>query len=162
MKYNYIYEIAIKKSVARSMEIKELKRICSKDISLFHRNLTSRAVTLEMLDRVPFRVIEENDKTKIEFPTGAKKTVKPISCVKIHEEKLSDLDNRKVIVFNAWKKAVMKILIKLQAYKHHEKMERSKQCRIDRSKFLTYEKLEGGRLSDDSRNSDEFDNNADS
>jgi hypothetical protein len=28
MKFNYIYEIAIKKSVARSMEIKELKRIC--------------------------------------------------------------------------------------------------------------------------------------
>ena len=52
MKFNYIYEIAIKKSVARSMEIKELKRICKKDISLFHRNLTSRAVTIEMLDRV--------------------------------------------------------------------------------------------------------------
>lgn len=28
MKFNYLYEIAIKKSVARNMEIKELKRIC--------------------------------------------------------------------------------------------------------------------------------------
>ena len=85
MKFNYIYEIAIKKSVARSMEIKELKRICKKDISLFHRNLTSRAVTIEMLDRVQFKVIEENDKTKLEFPNCVKKSVKPITCVKIQE-----------------------------------------------------------------------------
>lgn len=33
MKFNHVYEVAIKKSVARSMEIKELKRISEKDIS---------------------------------------------------------------------------------------------------------------------------------
>ncbi len=32
MKYNHLYEVAIKKSVARSMEIKELKRIAHQDI----------------------------------------------------------------------------------------------------------------------------------
>ena len=47
MKYNHIYEVAIKKSVARSMEIKELKKIATDDITHFHRNLNSRAITLE-------------------------------------------------------------------------------------------------------------------
>lgn len=56
MKFNYLYEIAIKKSVARKMEIKELKRICSKDISSFHRNLKSRAVTIEMLNKIIYKV----------------------------------------------------------------------------------------------------------
>ncbi len=36
MKYNRVYEVAIKKSVARSLEIKELTRIAHKDISHFH------------------------------------------------------------------------------------------------------------------------------
>lgn len=36
MKYNHVYEVAIKKSVARSMEIKELKRMATKDINMFH------------------------------------------------------------------------------------------------------------------------------
>jgi len=36
MKYNHLYEVAIKKSVARSLEIKELKKIAKNDISHFH------------------------------------------------------------------------------------------------------------------------------
>jgi Ca2+/Na+ antiporter len=39
MKFNRYYEVAIKKAVARSLEIKELTRIASKDISHFHQNL---------------------------------------------------------------------------------------------------------------------------
>ena len=38
MKFNYIYEVAIKKAVARSMETKELRRICNDDITKFHSN----------------------------------------------------------------------------------------------------------------------------
>lgn len=37
MKFNTSYEVAIKKSVARSMEIKELKRIARTNISHFHQ-----------------------------------------------------------------------------------------------------------------------------
>lgn len=36
MKFNRVYEVAIKKSVARSLEIKELTRVAHKDISHFH------------------------------------------------------------------------------------------------------------------------------
>ena len=38
MKYNSVYEIAIKKAVARNMEVKELKKIVKEDISKFHTN----------------------------------------------------------------------------------------------------------------------------
>ena len=49
MKWNIIYEVAIKKNVARFMEIKELTRIAATDIDFFHKNLNSRAITIEML-----------------------------------------------------------------------------------------------------------------
>ena len=51
MKYNYAYEIAIKKALARYMEVKELKKICKEDISKFHCNpeANSRRITSEML-----------------------------------------------------------------------------------------------------------------
>ena len=41
MKFNHIYEVAIKKTVARNMEIKELSKIAMKDISQFHRTVNS-------------------------------------------------------------------------------------------------------------------------
>lgn len=51
MKYNYAYEIAIKKALARFMEVKELKKICREDISKFHCNpeTYSRRITSEHL-----------------------------------------------------------------------------------------------------------------
>lgn len=60
MKYNHVYEVAIKKSVARRMEIKELQRISQNDISHFHRNLNGRAITIEVLNKINYK-IEENE-----------------------------------------------------------------------------------------------------
>jgi Ca2+/Na+ antiporter len=60
MKYNHVYEVAIKKSVARRMEIKELQRISQSDISHFHRNINGRAMTIEVLNKIPYK-IEENE-----------------------------------------------------------------------------------------------------
>jgi len=36
MKFNRIYEVAIKKSVARTLEIRELNKIADKEINHFH------------------------------------------------------------------------------------------------------------------------------
>lgn len=113
MKFNYIYEIAIKKGVARSMEIRKLKRICAKDISHFHRNLNNNAITIEMLNRVSFKV-EDN---LIVFDPFLRKKIKPITQVQFGEEKLANLDNSGLMARLTLKKAVIKILIKLQAFK---------------------------------------------
>ena len=49
MKFNTLYEVAIKKNVARGMEIKELTYVANTNIDHFHRNLNSRSITIEML-----------------------------------------------------------------------------------------------------------------
>lgn len=113
MKFNYLYEIAIKKGVARYMEIKELKRICKKDISHFHRNINSNCITIEMLNRVMFKV-EDN---QIVFEPFIRKKIKPIR-IQLKEEKYALLsDNTSLIIRGKWKKAVIKVMIKIQAYK---------------------------------------------
>lgn len=79
MKYNHIYEVAIKKSVARKMEIKELNRIARSGVSQFHRNLQSRCYNIERLLRVRFDVSNDN---YIEFENlNVRKKIKKITCV---------------------------------------------------------------------------------
>jgi hypothetical protein len=127
MKFNYIYEVAIKKSVARTMEIKELTKIANNDISHFHRNLNSRCVSIEMLKKVDYRVEE---KYIIFDPFHRKKIKDP--CVIIKDERIpfSMLDNRSYVAKMMWKKAAIKIIIRLQAYKHFEKMKRNEKSKV--------------------------------
>ena len=71
MKLNHLYEVAIKKSLANAMEVSELKRIATEDISHFHYNLDSRNVCLEMLNKIKFRqegnvLVFENSASTIE------------------------------------------------------------------------------------------------
>lgn len=70
MKYNSVYEIAIKKAVARNMEVKELKKIVKEDISKFHTNqeMFSRRITYEELrsDVLQFKLKEELVLTTLE------------------------------------------------------------------------------------------------
>lgn len=56
MKWNIIYEVAIKKNVARMMEIRELTRIAQTDIDFYHKNLNSRALTIEVLQKLDYKV----------------------------------------------------------------------------------------------------------
>jgi Ca2+/Na+ antiporter len=56
MKWNMLYEVAIKKGVARMMEIKELTRIAETDIDFFHKNLNSRAISIEVLMKLDYKV----------------------------------------------------------------------------------------------------------
>ena len=55
MKFNYSYEVFIKRSVASMLEVKELKRLANQDISHFHYNLDTRAPSIEILNRINFR-----------------------------------------------------------------------------------------------------------
>lgn len=60
MKYNHVYEVAIKKGFARRSEIKKLLSISQQDLSYFHRNLASRHLSIETLNQVLFTV-EDNE-----------------------------------------------------------------------------------------------------
>jgi len=84
MKFNHIYEVAIKKSVARSMEIKELNRIARDGVDHFHKNLSSRAYTIERLLKIKFDVSNDN---YIEFDNlNMRKKIRKINCVKYSQE----------------------------------------------------------------------------
>jgi hypothetical protein len=58
---------------------------------------------------VIFRV-EEND---IVFDPLTRKKIKPITCVKLRDHAFSTLDNRSLLVRTVFKRAVIKILIKI-------------------------------------------------
>ena len=55
MKFNYSYEVWLKKSVASWLEVKELRRLAKQDISHFHFNLDTRGPSIEILNRINFR-----------------------------------------------------------------------------------------------------------
>lgn len=103
MKYNFVYEVAIKKSVARRMEIKELLRISAKDISHFHRNINGRGLTVELLSKIHYTV-EENF---IVFDENNKKKIKPITCVKMREERYATAENRGLMAKANFKRIVI-------------------------------------------------------
>ncbi len=135
MKFNHLYEVAIKKSVARAMEIKELTRIAHKEIGHFHKNLNSRQLTIEMLKSVDYRVEEKY----IIFDSLNRKKIKD-PCVVLKDDRIpfSMLDNKSFVSRILWKKATIKIIIRIQAYKHYEKMKRSEKSKIPLSKILTF------------------------
>lgn len=84
MKYSSIYELIIKKLLAQHMEIKELNRLASQgEIFRFHQNLKTKAISIEMLNKINFSVINGN----IVFAeTGIMYKLKPIVCIKLGEE----------------------------------------------------------------------------
>jgi len=55
MKFNYSYEVWLKRSFASMLEVKELKRLANEDITHFHYNLDTRCPSIEILNRINFR-----------------------------------------------------------------------------------------------------------
>lgn len=55
MKMNHSYEVALKKSVASFLEVRELNRLANEDMSHFHYNLDSRNPSIEILNKINFR-----------------------------------------------------------------------------------------------------------
>ena len=84
MKYSSKYELIIKKKLAQRMELKELVRIANNNqIFRFHQNLKNSGVSIEMLNKIEFQVINNHivfNETQIQYK------LKPIVCVKLGEE----------------------------------------------------------------------------
>lgn len=62
--------------------------------------------------------------------------MKPINRIKIGEERFATQDNKKLMARAKFKRAVIKILTKLQAYHLYEKIKRNKLCIIPIHKFV--------------------------
>lgn len=83
MKYSAKYEVVIKKILARVMEIGELKRLAKTEMFRFHQSLKSTAVSIEMLNRIQFDLVNGYVVFK---ETGIRFKLEPILCVKLGEE----------------------------------------------------------------------------
>ena len=134
MKYSNKYEVAIKRAVANKLEINELQKIAHKEIHRFHINLHSKAVSIEMLNKVQFDILElPNAKGKLEeyivFPNGIKKKLLPIVSVRLGEEQYAEPDDRALTARLNFKLAVTKVIKKLQAYKYNLQIIRTLHCR---------------------------------
>lgn len=135
MKWNSIYEVAIKKNVARLMEIWELTRIAHNDIDFFHKNLNSRCLTIETLRKLDYKV---EDKYIIFDHQHRKRIRDPKIIFKEEDSPFQMMEDRSYVAKMLWKKAAMKIIIRIQAYKFFEKIRRNKRSHIEITKILPY------------------------
>lgn len=154
MKLNHTYEVALKRAVSRMMEVHELNRLARQDISHFHYNIDTRAPSIEILNKINFK--QEGDilifdmtyapnlssKSQTNFMgkqnNQIKYRMKPIQRIKIREERFATPDNKGLMARARLKRAVIKILTKLQAYHFYEKIKRNRQCIIPVSKFVKH------------------------
>ena len=144
MKYNFIIEVALKRAVASMMEVKELNRLALEDIHIFHYNVDTRVPSIELLCKINFDqdgdILIFSDDYSDPNPSKAANVIKfrmkPLNRVKIAEEKFATPDNKRLMIRAKFKRAVNKILTKLQAYHLYEKIKRNKQCTIPLSKIM--------------------------
>lgn len=114
MKYNVNYEVAIKKNVARSSEIIELTGLAKKNIDFYHQNLISRAVTIDALKSLDYKV----ENKYIVFDSKYRKRIKEPKVVFAEDDQpMMLMDDRSYVAKMNWKKTATKVLIMLQAYK---------------------------------------------
>lgn len=131
MKNNHSYEVALKKTFASMLEVRELNRLANDDdnngMQHFHYNLDTRFPCIEMLNKINFRqegdiLIFENMVNKNTAPGGqfmarqnnqVRYRMKPIHRIRIREERFATPDNRSLMIRARFKQAVIKILTKL-------------------------------------------------
>lgn len=126
MKFSNKYEVAIKQALANRLEIKTLSKIAAEDITKFHMNLKSEAVSIEMLNKVHFTLRGEY----IVFKDSLiRKKLKLSNLIKSGEEKYADASDKALMARKQFKEAVSMVIIKIQAYKHNLQIQRTQSCR---------------------------------
>lgn len=117
MKFSSKYEIIIKHKLANSLEVNELKKIAHTNISVFHRTLKTEAISIEMLNKINFRLIDGY----IVFEDSLiKRKIMPIASVKLGEEQFAGRDDKALHARLNLKRAVSRLILRLQAYKFNQ------------------------------------------
>ncbi len=114
MKYSNKYEVALKQALATNLETRELKKIAKDDIHKFHMNINTKAVTIEMLNKVRFKL--KNNCIVLDG-TQIRRKLKMSGCIKTGEEVYASRSDKSLTARRLWKEACQQIIIKMQAYK---------------------------------------------
>lgn len=116
MKFSSKYEVAIKQALANSLEIRTLSKIARQDITRYHMNLKTEAISIEMLNKVHFTLKGDY----IVFKDSLiRKKLRLSNSIKSGEEKFAEKNDRTLMARKMWKEAVSMVIIKLQAYRHN-------------------------------------------
>ena len=116
MKYSAKYEVIIKTWLANRMEIKALISLAKHEetIHLFHMSPRTNAVSIEMLNKIDFRLVDNHIVFK---DTGIIRTLVPIVSIKLGEEQFAEPDDKALMARLKLKRAVTYLIVKLQAFK---------------------------------------------
>ena len=102
--------VAIKQALANRIERKELSKIANAEIKKFHMNLHSKAVTIEMLNKVRFKL--KNNYIILDG-TQIRKKLKMSNCIKTGEEVYADRSDKPLSARRKWKEACQHIITKI-------------------------------------------------
>jgi len=129
MKYSQKYEVAIKTSLANKMEIRALKGLAANKhtMKLFHMSPRTNAISIEMLNKVRYRL---QDNYIVFEDTGIVRPLIPIVSIKLGEEQFAEPDDKALMARLNLKRAVTKIIVKLQAFKFNQQIKRTIDSRI--------------------------------
>lgn len=126
VKFSSKYEILIKHKLANSLELRELDNIAKNNVQAFHRTLRTEAVSIEMLNQINFKFIDGY----IVFEDSLiKRKINPVSMIKLGEEQFATPSDKALHARLNMKRAVTKIIIKLQAYKFNAQILRNQKAK---------------------------------
>jgi Ca2+/Na+ antiporter len=135
MKYNHIYEVAVKKSVARRLEVSKLKRLAQEDVKQFHSVHASRKPHIDQLAEISY-VVDRGFVTFDDFP-GRKckmprfKNIGPTQEFLVDREHVNDKRP-----YNNFKLLVFKVNVKIQAFRIYQQLVREKRSFVSLTKYL--------------------------
>lgn len=112
MKHSATYEVIIKTWLANRMEIKALISLAQKEqtIHLFHMSHRTNAISIEMLNKIDFRLVDNHIVFK---DTGIIRTLVPIVSIKLGEEQFAEPDDKALMARLKLKRAVTYLIVKL-------------------------------------------------
>lgn len=93
---------------------------------MFHRTLHTQAISVEMLNKVDFVLM---DGYIVFEDSKIKRKMKPIAMLNMGEEQFASKEDRSLMARWNMKRAVVKILIKLQAYKFNQQIIRNQKSK---------------------------------
>lgn len=126
VKFSSKYEILIKHKLANSLELRELDNIAKNNVQAFHRTLRTEAISIEMLNQINFKFIDGY----IVFEDSLiKRKINPVSMIKLGEEQFATPSDKALHARLNMKRAVTKIIIKLQAYKFNAQILRNQKAK---------------------------------
>ena len=85
------------------MERKELSKIAKSDINKFHMSISNQALTIEMLNKVTFKL--KNNYIILRDANHIKKKMKMNNCIKTGEEVFATSEDKKLTARKVWKEA---------------------------------------------------------